>query len=217
MTKSPEAIKRKRTMETLKRWGVLPKCGERLSDEQFHMVLKIKNNNFDFIDTVKNELKKTRKIYTKIHLCKCGETNPDMFYPKIKSKCKKCDKLSYKNRPDKKEYIQKQKDWSNNNILHVRLLAAKHRAKRKGIPFNISDGFIIKQLEYQDGKCYISKIPLGLFSNDWNVVSIDRIDSNLGYTEENSVLVTKFINNSKCDMSLDEFINHLKDICSNIF
>ena len=38
-------------------------------------------------------------------------------------------------------------------------------------------------------------------------ISIDRIDSNLGYTKDNIQLVGAIINQIKTDMSNDEFIN----------
>lgn len=60
--------------------------------------------------------------------CGCGENNPVMFYVSRKSKCKKCLSIDYQNRENKKNYIEKQKIWANNNLIKFRVLAAKHRA-----------------------------------------------------------------------------------------
>ena len=76
-----------------------------------------------------------------IHICPCGETNPENFYPKRKTKCKKCvneiSKNRYRNLPtDKKvSYINNQNKWASNNLIKIRVLAAKHRAKRKKLEF----------------------------------------------------------------------------------
>lgn len=152
----------------------------------------------------------------------CGENDEVMFYPKRKNKCKKClsenNKSGYhsKSEEQKKEYIDKQKKWRDGNLIRYRVESAKHRAIRKGLVFEITDDIIQQKLEEQDGKCYISKQPLVMGENDWYGISLDRLDSNLGYTVDNTILVTKFVNSSKNSLSLDEYIKLLKEVCDNI-
>ena len=52
--------------------------------------------------------------------------------------------------------------------------------------------------------------------NDWYGLSLDRMDSNLGYTIDNTILVTKFVNSSKNILSLNEYLKLLKEVCENI-
>jgi hypothetical protein len=152
----------------------------------------------------------------------CGEIDLNNFYPQRKNKCKKCilskENVRYQkmDENEKKQYSQKQREWRSNNIIKYRVESAKHRAIRKGISFEINEDIILQKLKEQNGLCYISKKPLLLKENDWYGVSLDRLDSNLGYTIENTILVTKFVNSSKNELSLDEYKKLLKEVCDNI-
>jgi len=156
-------------------------------------------------------------------LCKiCGEVNEEMFYNRNKSRCKKCilstpnTRYYLMNEDEKNDYKDKLKVWRGDNLIRVRVSGAKHRAVRKGIIFDITDDDIIDKLNEQDNKCYISKVPLSFNENDWYGMSLDRLDSNIGYTKENTIIVTKFVNISKNNLSLDEYIRLMKEVCDNI-
>jgi hypothetical protein len=148
----------------------------------------------------------------------CGENDEVMFYPNRKNKCKKCMSDEYKNKSDdeKKEYINKQKKWRDGNLIRFRVESAKHRAIRKGLVFEITNEVIQQKLIEQDGKCYVSKQPLVMKENDWYGISLDRLNNDLGYTVENTILVTKFVNSSKNTLSLHEYIKLLNEVCSNL-
>jgi len=146
----------------------------------------------------------------------CNETDSNLFYKSRKSKCKKCLSNEYKNREDKTDYVEKQKKWRSKNILHFRVESAKHRAKRNNIDFELTDEIVKDKIEQQGGLCFISKQPLSYFENDWNSLSLDRLDSNLGYTVQNTIIVTKFVNNSKNNLSLDDYLKLIKLVCDNI-
>ncbi len=162
------------------------------------------------------------------YLCQCGETNKDMFYSKNKSKCKKCslDKANVRYRTmsneDKLAYCNHQKEWASNNIVKVRVLAAKHRSKRKNITFDIDEEFINNLLISQNYKCYYSGVLLDITSiggdddNQMNInsLSIDRKDSKLGYIKSNVVLVIAIVNTMKNDLSEDIFLKTIDMICS---
>jgi hypothetical protein len=168
------------------------------------------------------ELEEIKKI-KKMKVCKiCGERNENMFYPQRKTKCKTCVLSTVNTRYDlmtddeKKEYKRKLKIWRINNLIRVRVSSAKHRAIRKGLPFEITDDHIFEKLKSQEDKCYISKQPLSYDENDWNSLSLDRLDSNLGYTIQNTIVVTKFVNISKSNLSLDDYLKLIKLVCENI-
>lgn len=162
-------------------------------------------------------------------LCYCGESKEELFYKNNKSSCKKCilnkaqNKYNNLSIIDKKEYIDYQKKWSESNIVKVRVLAAKHRAKRKGLEFNIDENFINYLLIKQNYKCYYSDIKLDMIyigseTNNFNpnTLSIDRINSKLGYTKDNVVLVTAIVNSMKNDLSENLFLNSIKLIYENM-
>jgi len=145
----------------------------------------------------------------------CGVCEVNNFYPKRKNKCKSCISNEYKTREDKKDYINKQRKWRSNNLIHYRVESAKHRAVRKGIAFEITDEDIINKLSEQDNKCYISKQNISMIENDWYSLSLDRLDNSLGYTKDNTIVVTKFVNTSKNDLPLNIFLKMLKEVCDN--
>jgi hypothetical protein len=137
--------------------------------------------------------------------CKlCGDLNVDNFYKSSSTRCKKCK-------------IKQSNEWINKNFIKSQLLQAKHRAKRDGICFFLTQDIIEKKLMEQNHKCKISKIPLEYSNNKWNSLSFDRLDSNIGYTENNTIMVTKFLNNSKNVHSLDEYEKILKETYTGIF
>jgi hypothetical protein len=146
----------------------------------------------------------------------CGEIDETKFYKKSKSKCKSCYSIQYKNRPDKQNYIEKQKIWVKNNLIQYRVLSAKHRSIRDGWEFELTVDIINQKLKQQDNKCYISKIPISLDSKNPYSLSLDRLNSNIGYTIENTIIVTKFVNNCKSDLDIDEFIKLIKEVCNNL-
>ncbi len=121
----------------------------------------------------------------------------------------------YKNREDKEDYINKQRKWRSNNLIHYRVESAKHRALRKGIVFEITDEDIVNKLSEQNNKCYISKQTISMIENDWYSLSLDRLDNSLGYTKDNTIVVTKFVNSSKNDLPLNIFLKMLKEVCDN--
>jgi len=67
-------------------------------------------------------------------------------------------------------------------------------------------------LEDQNGRCYISGEPLSFVSETWDTISFDRLNSNLGYSVENTVLVTRFVNISKNNVSLEEYLKRIEKI-----
>jgi hypothetical protein len=145
----------------------------------------------------------------------CGDCEVINFYPKRKNKCKSCMSNEYKNREDKEDYINKQRKWRSNNLIHYRVESARHRALRKGIVFEIRDEDIVNKLSEQNNKCYISKQTISMIENDWYSLSLDRLDNSLGYTKDNTIVVTKFVNSSKNDLPLNIFLKMLKEVCDN--
>lgn len=157
--------------------------------------------------------------------CPCGESKPEEFYVNSKRKCKKCQaeisRLRYQNKSasEKKAYIAQAKGWRENNLIRVRLLAAKNRAIKKNLDFDIDESFITEMLAQQNNRCKYSNLLLDLsiigsenggLNN--NTLSIDRVNSNGGYTKDNVVLVAGIVNSMKNDLEESEFLNVIKAI-----
>lgn len=100
--------------------------------------------------------------------------------------------------------------------LKALLSSIKSGAKNRKLDFEIDYEFIQKLWKIQKGLCYYTKVPMKLTARQKNPyqVSIDRIDSSLGYIKENTVLCCQSINYMKNDYSLKDFnlfINSLQE------
>lgn len=144
--------------------------------------------------------------------CKDGHTN----------RCLSCEKewrsLYYKTNRDRitnrnSDYRKVNGMWYNKSIDHrlryVIQLGIK-RAKKKNIEWNLSLEFLHKLWEKQQGVCVYSGVPLTFEDNHSHTVSLDRLDSSKGYTEDNVQFVCTIVNYIK--QRFDE--NHFLSFCS---
>ncbi len=159
----------------------------------------------------------------------CGETDINNFYTSKKYLCKKCNILRSKNNIIKRskevkqrqkntyekikndpilwaEYTKYQINYYNNNLFRLKILNAKNRAKRKNMNFDLTEEFLQKLYQMQNGKCYYSHIELDLQrGNSDHSISIDRKDSSKGYTLDNVVLCSWAVNIMKSNLNDEEF------------
>jgi len=161
------------------------------------------------------------------HLCNtCGETDPSKFYGVRKSTCKECLKKKSRARyhqlseEDKQVYITNAKknfnQWVKDNPIQYRFVSAKNRAKYKGLEFNITLEEIEKMWDAQDGKCFYTGEPMSTCGESSTTLSLDRVDSTLGYIEGNVVLCQWRVNKMKQNMSYKEFVELVHLIHDNV-
>lgn len=152
-------------------------------------------------------------------LCKqCAETDPSKFYKGRKSLCKSCDNERAKQRyhslsRDAKQHYKdnankKYREWVKENTLQYRLLSARNRAKYKNIEFSITIEHLEALWEQQEGKCFYTGVNMVNCNEGDLSVSIDRVDSTKGYTEDNTVLCAWKINVMKNDQSLSQLLEY---------
>jgi hypothetical protein len=192
----------------LREEGYLPPVGQSLNEEQQIIDNQIKQNDFSFFDN-------NVKIYhvEKPYLCAtCGEDDVTKFYIHLKGTCKRCQLNKSKVRYQNGElYNSAYKNWLNrDNLIHVRVMAAKHRAKVKNFNFELTDEIIENKLKEQNGRCYYSNVEITFHTSELHCLSLDRIDSSIGYTVDNTVIVTWFINQAKSNINSEVFVNEIK-------
>lgn len=86
----------------------------------------------------------------------------------------------------------------------------KRGAASRKIMFDLSIEDIWNKYIDQGCLCAISNIPIDFCTNGKHTASIDRINSELGYSADNIHIVHKTINNMKWDFKLPDFIDKLK-------
>jgi hypothetical protein len=92
----------------------------------------------------------------------------------------------------------------------------KHDAKKRGLSFDIDIKFIWDLFIKQNKRCALSDeiIDVGSGSKTKNnrTASLDRIDSNRGYTKDNVQWVTTNVNTMKWDLTQERFLSLVKKI-----
>ena len=94
----------------------------------------------------------------------------------------------------------------------VFLQNAKKSAFKRQHLFEISVADVVDCWNAQENICAYSGRLMTLEAGKLNTVSIERIDSNVGYTQENTILVCQAINRMKSDFEFDDFYNLCRDV-----
>jgi len=96
------------------------------------------------------------------------------------------------------------------------LTAAKYRAQKAGIPFSLTLEYLVDLWTQQEGKCAVSRLPLGRQRSKWMrnpyTPSIDRIVPSDGYVEGNIRFVLECVNVALNEWGLDELIPVLRAV-----
>lgn len=159
--------------------------------------------------------------------CFCGKefiTRAWEIKRKDKHRIKSCGCLSSSKHPWKNKNRKNQKSLSKKdhpswqgyeNISKSFYSHFKKGAERRHIDFSITIEEINQLFEKQNGKCFFSEENLifnGSHGKSFGNASLDRKDSNKGYTKDNCQLVTKQINISKGVMNNQEFITMCQQV-----
>lgn len=157
---------------------------------------------------------------TEFKICNsCHEKKSRTLFGKLKSSedglrnsCKLCrrKKTASEGSEIKKERSEKSLKYFKNNPFRVMLSRCKSNHNKKGmLDFDLTEEFLADLYEKQNGKCFWSGIDLPLDNvglNKLNSLSVDRIDSSIGYKKDNIVLCCKFYNLGKSNTDRDYFI-----------
>ena len=98
----------------------------------------------------------------------------------------------------------------------VFLRNARKAAVKREQEFCLSIPDIVECWTTQKGFCAYSGRLMTLLAGNLNTVSIERIDSDIGYTPSNVVLVCQAVNRMKSDFALDEFFELCRDVAKFI-
>lgn len=139
----------------------------------------------------------------KLWLCKCdcgreGKVKTYYLTKKYSEQCKYCG-------------CHTKKPYPLNSIPHVIWKRIIRNASKRNIAFNLDSDNAYKLLLKQRFQCALSGLPIQFpkhgtdYLNNVGTASLDRINSDLGYTKNNIQWVHKDINLMKNALSLDKF------------
>jgi hypothetical protein len=143
---------------------------------------------------------------------KCGvEKLLSEFYTReygTRNDCKKCTgKTSAYNKIGKVPLHERE--------IKSRLRNINTKARLRTKEFNLVDDDLLYLWGKQDGRCAYTKLPLLAAANQFNTVSLDRIDSSKGYVVGNVQLVCAAINVMKMDSTEKQFIHLCSLVAQN--
>lgn len=141
----------------------------------------------------------------------CFDKNIDKWFRAEKdSRCKECKRNAYLRR---KEKNRGSKDL--NRLLYERFHGLKDRARKKDIQCNMDLQYLHELWNTQKDLCALSGIPMTYYFDSGRVptnVSVDRINSNLGYIKGNLQLVCMAVNQMKSDLTIEQLKYFYKSI-----
>jgi hypothetical protein len=88
----------------------------------------------------------------------------------------------------------------------------KYKANKRNIPFDLTIEFCDELLIDQSHKCAYTGLPIDAKTRYATTASLDRIDSSLGYTEDNVQFLHKDINFMKWELSEDKYFTLISRI-----
>lgn len=160
----------------------------------------------------------TPENYNKTLTCwDCTETKPMRLFPYRKQykdnkekRCKQCNNDDSK----KRKYTLTDEQYVNKILTLTKHNAKKrfNQGREKCGDHNISVSDIFEIYNKQHGLCALSNRKLEFKVLDENSLSIDRIDSNKGYTKDNVQLTTFLANQCKSNMTDEKLFELCRDI-----
>lgn len=109
-----------------------------------------------------------------------------------------------------------ERSWNNDTKYQKLATGVVRSAERCGVCPEWQDNRsavveYLKQLyDHQEGLCAIAKIPMTFERKCENAISVDRIDSTMGYQPDNIHLTCWWVNRMKFDLELSDFKNKVK-------
>lgn len=211
-------------LNTYKNYRVCPKCGQEypLTREFFkRLVTQGKEAFHTMCKSCENKAKIEKEWNDGKLLCHCcGQYKDECdFSPNgganqirnnRRSICKACS-----TERQRQQHIALKDDAKLKKCLNSRLLAARQRANKHNIPFNLTLEYLEELWKQQKGLCALSGIKMTFELKRGRThtnLSIDKIDRNKGYIIGNIQLVCMACNQIKSDLTDNEVYYFCKKI-----
>jgi hypothetical protein len=96
------------------------------------------------------------------------------------------------------------------------LISCRNNSSKRGNEFDITKEDLIEMWNIQGGKCAYTFFDMDLQPNTPYSVSVERIDSKVGYTKENTVLVCNAINRMKSNFEPEIFYEMCRAVVATL-
>jgi len=181
---------------------------------------------YQYCENCKQTFLRNYQYKDNLHLCKplidgmkkccvCKNKKEVCEFPKNRSSfdgygkiCKDC----FANMPSVKKGYTKKSESIKNDIKKYFIHKASRlkncvRTRRKNLHCDVDGAFLLELYKNQNGTCFYSGIEI--FHNkdtfEYDSISVDRKDPNLGYTKDNIVLCAFGINSMKGNLNEESF------------
>lgn len=159
---------------------------------------------------------------------KCGETkHEDEYYRHTKGRylyahCKTCHGVMTQANSSNRDFHgeRSRQKVTLSYRAGVLLRGAKRRAEEKQIEFSLDKEWVMERLAA--GKCEVTGLEFDLGESTGNTrhphtPSLDRVDSRLGYTKQNTQAVVWIYNCAKSEWTLEQFMILVKALARPLF
>lgn len=148
---------------------------------------------------------------------KCKTFKPVEEFSKNRSTIdgyQKCCKECFANYDSVKSNYKKKNDTLKTDLmvyLRNKTSSLERKCKIKNLDFDLDKNFLYEMYLKQEGKCFFTDIEIkhNIGCHQYDSISVERLDPNLGYVKNNVVLSSFSINSFKGMMNEDEFKKYL--------
>lgn len=122
------------------------------------------------------------------------------------AECSECCRLKNYGSARTKPPIQRSKAWLNQCLRSTKACSPSRLKRGYRVKENdLTIDFLMDLLEKQDGLCAVSGLPLQFEYKNCCSASIDRVNPELGYLQDNVVLTCQWVNMGRNRTPIEEF------------
>lgn len=96
------------------------------------------------------------------------------------------------------------------------LSCCKRNSIKRGQECTITSDDLLSAWHQQDGVCAYTGIKMTTAPNEYHSVSVERIDNEIGYTPENTILVCNIINQMKSNIPGEVFYEFCRSVVKHL-
>lgn len=145
-----------------------------------------------------------------LSICKICRSKANSEWGKLNRDKANINNKKYIDKFSKEQKFEVYKKYTDKHYIKYMFNTLKWNAKKRNLEVCIDVEFIIDLFNKQNKKCFYTGDEMNLIQSDPNVMSVDRIDSSIGYSVDNCVSCCTICNMMKNILSVEDFLKHIK-------